>query len=828
MGISNSADETAAAEDPASLRTRLASVAAIAIDGLKERAGKVWCACAANVGFLHRLDQSFHQGHSSVVSSLKWGDGHVLSGSYDGSAKLWDERTGEVVLTHSGDGAVTSVELVQQPPSTPPTSEHHGDCDHVCLFTQRNRVKSMRLPATGQAGRDQGAMPEQEVCPAGIEVKSINVSPDGNWVALALIGGEPGSSHLAVCSFNAHGSGEGAGAGAGRDVGSHNDAGRRLFEDICRVGSPHGQGKVWFAAWMGDNSQTVVTGGADGSLAAWGRAGTLRRPSLKLLWRIKDAGSPDPSTGNPSDVWCGVTHGRAKVFIGDGNGEARCWQLGGSGFGAGHGQRQSYAHQLAMQYKGHTGSIRAITSDPVNARSIFTGSTDCTARQWNAETGVCLRIFVHVAGIRNIACRPSVGRGGAEDGVEFVAAGMDGGLYVWKAAEVWMPSEEEQYTPLAIFSDIDSGEVTAKIVETFILLVQVLTSAALVHGVVIDLEWLDDFQGWVLENGIVKGLSGLTQTQGAEKDVATAWLATVCTLMALATAAFVFDAYGKTLAHIAHLNRSGKGIKRHWHYGEVVDFETAEHKRAWWAAWLVDWLVRLACGAFYIPIVRTVLRLVECEHGWHHDSLQEPCVDLRSQLLRYTSASPSAADAAAEWATVGVLALTTAFVLVTIRMAMVDNDVSALPPVPPDLWNPVAIIWHRLRLHDPPWNFLGAISLNPASSWAFLVVQSLEKLVLTVLAVAISWSDVTEKLVPWFDATVIATGVLVSYSRPVYVLAAVSSWHFVVQLLLLVSMLAGAVHLSLKDDTAKLALRTSWAIAIATILVVAEKVKTRF
>eukprot|EP00957_Ditylum_brightwellii_P022490 1697225-Ditylum_brightwellii.AAC.1 len=41
-----------------------------------------------------RLENSFDQGHESVVSSLTWGNSnYVLSGCYDGTAKLWDDRT---------------------------------------------------------------------------------------------------------------------------------------------------------------------------------------------------------------------------------------------------------------------------------------------------------------------------------------------------------------------------------------------------------------------------------------------------------------------------------------------------------------------------------------------------------------------------------------------------------------------------------------------------------------------------------------------------------------------------------------------------------------
>ena len=722
-----------------------------ALDAAAPLPRRLWVRLATAMPFLRRIDTSFSQGHKSVVSSLRWGtladgSGVVFSGSYDKTAKAWDERTGEAIFTHDaeannasgfgggGGGAVTAVEL--------------SSCGRWCFVAQRHDVSMLELPS----GEVRHIVP---MCEEGSEVKWIAASPDGKWLAVCVINNA--APALAIISLPGD---------------------ERVPAAAVRVDAPHGAANPWFAAWSND-SRRVFTGGADGTTAAWALDTSNRRPVLEEVWR---ASVPD----SDGSVWCGAVasgHDGDAVFTGHDDGVARRWDL----------RAAARAVVVATSYRGHTSAIRAVSLDPIDARSVFTGSTDCTVRQFDTLSSECLRVFCHVAGIRNLACRPVVDRDGHSSGVEFVCAGMDGVLYVWRAADDWMPRGEEAYHPVATFADIEPAEVTAKFVETIVVLLQIVGSASIAFGAKVDLDWIDAIERWW--HGLFGGdVSAVVPELASSLPVpdlgASEWVPVVATgklclaiaAMAFINALFLTDAHGRLMAHVARLNAAGLGIKRHWHYGEVIDSESDAHRRTLQLATTMAAAARVVCGIGYIPIIRVVLHLVQCEAKWGLAASAELCP------------SVGIGGTAPLFAVVG-LGMT--FVGISTRLAMVDNDVTMLPPIPHSSWNPLTVVWHRVTRHDPPRAFLGAISLDPRSSSAFLVVQSLEKLALTLLAVAVTWSHDAERVVPWFDAAVVAVGVAVAARRPVYVVRAVSGWHLVLQLVLLLSMLAGVARLML-------------------------------
>ena len=154
-----------------------------ALDAAAPLPRRLWVRLATAMPFLRRIDTSFSQGHKSVVSSLRWGtladgSGVVFSGSYDKTAKAWDERTGEAIFTHDaeannasgfgggGGGAVTAVEL--------------SSCGRWCFVAQRHDVSMLELPS----GEVRHIVP---MCEEGSEVKWIAASPDGKWLAVCVI-----------------------------------------------------------------------------------------------------------------------------------------------------------------------------------------------------------------------------------------------------------------------------------------------------------------------------------------------------------------------------------------------------------------------------------------------------------------------------------------------------------------------------------------------------------------------------------------------------------------------------------------------------------------
>ena len=454
----------------------------LAQNGLESVVEKIWKnVLTKTFPVARRLDASFDQGHRSVVSSLRWTSaaqdhGFVLSGCYDGTAKLWDDRTGEVKFTFRGGQesekprAVTSVELLTKKPSTAPTTEQKK-----CLaFTAQARELFVWSCCDGKLiSRVEVAMEEGEV-------KEITSSPCGKFVSLALIG--PVQSELAVyevmtfsqetprpqttkVEMQEMSSGTGS-VSTKESISTKFDV---TLKQVARIQDPHGLGKkVWFSCWLPD-STSLFTGGADGSVALWNFDSTSSE--LKLQYRIDDA--------HGGDVWCGCLDSTGSILYTGGNdGLVKAFDVRSS--------------EPVFELVGHTGAVRAITCTSSREKEcLFTGSVDCSAKQWNTKTGKLVRSFQHTAGIRNIATKRTdntevpTERGSwihRTEPTEFVCAGMDGALYVWSAAEDWMPDGEEAYHPRAVFGDIEKDQVAEKIMQIALVAVQIVGTNFLFYG----------------------------------------------------------------------------------------------------------------------------------------------------------------------------------------------------------------------------------------------------------------------------------------------------------------------------------------------------------
>ena len=101
-----------------------------------------------------------------------------------------------------------------------------------------------------------------------------------------------------------------------------------------------------------------------------------------------------------------------------------------------------------------------------------------------------------------------------------------------------------------------------------------------------------------------------------------------------------------------------------------------------------------------MPVLHTTLKLLSTEPS--------------------TDYLPTAVFAAVDGRGIGhfiVLGLTAVFVAVSTRLSMVDNDMSALPRIPPQLvgsWNPFTLLWARLfRARGiPSREFMGLLTVS--------------------------------------------------------------------------------------------------------------------
>ena len=290
----------------------------------------------------------------------------------------------------------------------------------------------------------------------------------------------------------------------------------------------------------------------------------------------------------------------------------------------------------------------------------------------------------------------------------------------------------------------------------------------------------------------------------ADTRVASVVSSILTMIMMLAAFSFAFDLHGKTMGYIATLNRQGRGIKKHWDFGEVIDFETVQHKRAWFFQRFLANLHIWTSGALLMPITRNVfggaalLSTQTMSGSWTSlfGTTQSPVNSTVLTTLASLIYTPT------------LYISFIIFLVATFSLAMVDNDVGQLPALSPRLYNPSKILFSRLTRFHVPRNFLGALTIDPTSGWLFGIVEASEKLLLTIFAIVSSAYVVAEdangedgvidKMVPYFEVMIVSTTALISYVRPAYIVSAVSGVQLCVQLVLLWTL--GVAVFSVSDD----------------------------
>ena len=196
-----------------------------------------------------------------------------------------------------------------------------------------------------------------------------------------------------------------------------------------------------------------------------------------------------------------------------------------------------------------TKHIRALDIDTKD-ENLYTGSNDCTVRQFSVASGECLRVFVHMPGVRGVATSPS--------GCSVLTAGMDGVGYVWEGGPLDDEAAgQEHYAPVATLEDIAWREVAVHLVEKLVLTLQIASFA-----------FLPAFDWNTLVLPVQNMLAPLTRLSDYVPSVATGFQqATAFALVLLTVTSFSFDCNGRLLDFVTKLNREGRGIQRHWHFG---------------------------------------------------------------------------------------------------------------------------------------------------------------------------------------------------------------------------------------------------------------------
>jgi WD40 repeat protein len=367
------------------------------------------------------------RGHDGAVRSAAFSrDGRlVVTGSDDGTARIWDTASGRTLRTLRGhEGPVTSAAF-----SPSGTLVVTGGYDGTARLwnaedgTLRKALTGHKLPVFDVAFNSRG----DRLVTAGYDgtariwdtatgrlvhileakdgpVFSAAFSPDGTLLATAS--GYDGNAHL-----------------------WHADTGSRV---PLTLGGHRGNiEKVVFSP----DGRFIVTAGSDGTARIWDHSGSLAHILLGHEGAVFGAAiSPDDTlvvtagTDGTARLW-DARSGRLVRILGSGgtvfaaafspdgdlvvtaddDGTARLWDLDG----------ESSVHTLDA----HGGAVRSAAFSP-DGRSVVTAGDEGTAAIWDAERGRRLHVLgARVGPVRSAAFSP--------DGKSVVTAGDDGKARIW-------------------------------------------------------------------------------------------------------------------------------------------------------------------------------------------------------------------------------------------------------------------------------------------------------------------------------------------------------------------------------------------------------------
>jgi eukaryotic-like serine/threonine-protein kinase len=335
---------------------------------------------------LCHLDQHTLIGHRSAVRSVSWSpDGtRLATGSYDGTAKVWDAAGGRERLTlRAHTNPVDSVSW--SPDGTHLATGSEDDTAKVWDAAGGRELRTLK----GHTG----------------PVRSVSWSPDGTRLAT---GSEDGTAKVwdaaggrELRTLKGH---------SGEVIVSWSPDGTRLA-----TGCQDGTAKVWDAAggrellslaghtgqvdsvsWSPDGAR-LATGSEDGTAKVWDAAGG------RVLLTLKGHTSMVRSV-------CWSPDG-ARLATGSGDGTAKVWDAAG-----GHER---------LTLSGHTGVVSSVSWSPDGTR-LATGSWDATAKVWDAAGArVRLNLEGHMNQVRSVSWSP--------DGNRLATGNWDATARVWDA-----------------------------------------------------------------------------------------------------------------------------------------------------------------------------------------------------------------------------------------------------------------------------------------------------------------------------------------------------------------------------------------------------------
>ncbi len=349
----------------------------------------------------NRFRQVF-KGHQGPVNSVALtGDGRLVTGSNDNTARLWDLETGQEIRAFIGhESRVTSVALTGDGRLVTGSDDHTARLwdletgEEIRVFNgyrRRNRqVNSVALTGDGrlvtgsadgkarlwdlETGEELRAFTGHERAVYSVAVTGDGRLITGSYDDTALLWDLETGEEIRAFTGHEYGVLSVALNGDGRLITGDGNGAARLWEletgKVIRTFTGH-KGGVRSVALTGDGR--LVTGSND---------------DTARLWDLETGQELRAFTGHKLMLNGGVTvavTGDGRLVTGSGDSTARLWDLETSPENGG----------VVRAFTGHQGPVYsvALTGDG----RLVTGSRDRTVRLWDLGTGTEIRAFIHTA-----------------------------------------------------------------------------------------------------------------------------------------------------------------------------------------------------------------------------------------------------------------------------------------------------------------------------------------------------------------------------------------------------------------------------------------------